>query len=40
MIASANLLSFMVIGALVVTTAAPILLVVFWILDWKNGKLW
>ena len=40
MMASTSLLSYMVLIALAITTAAPILLVVFLIRDWKNGKLW
>lgn len=40
MMISASALSLMVLLALGITTAAPILLVIFLILDWKNGKLW
>lgn len=40
MIMSANALTLMVVTALAITTAAPILLVVFLIRDWRNGKLW
>jgi hypothetical protein len=40
MLISADALTFMVLIALTITTAAPILLVIFLIRDWRQGKLW
>lgn len=40
MIVSSGFLSVMVGIALSVTIAAPIILIVLWIKDWKKGQLW
>ena len=37
---SATLLAVIVSVALLITIIAPVALVVFWIRDWRNGKLW
>jgi ABC-type transport system involved in cytochrome bd biosynthesis fused ATPase/permease subunit len=37
---SSAILSVMISTALVLTIAAPILLLVLLILDWKKGRLW
>lgn len=40
MIASVELLSFLVVSALVLTIATPIILIVLFIRDWKRGSQW
>jgi hypothetical protein len=40
MIVSAGFLKIMVGIALVVTIAAPVILIILWIRDWKKGQLW
>lgn len=40
MIASAVFLKVMVGIALVITIAAPVILIILWIRDWKKGQLW
>jgi hypothetical protein len=40
MIISAGFLGIMVTIALAVTIIAPIILMVLWIKDWKEGQLW
>ena len=40
MIVSAGFLGVMITLALVVTMIAPVILIVLWIKDWKEGKLW
>jgi len=40
MIASPTLLSVLITAATVVATAAPILLIVLWVVDARGGKLW
>lgn len=40
MIVSSGLLSAIVMFALLVTAAAPVVLLVLWIMDWKKGQLW
>lgn len=40
MIVSAGFLSVVVTLALLVTIAAPIVLIVLWIKDWRKGQLW
>ncbi|MGD8741971.1 MAG: hypothetical protein PVH46_00980 [Granulosicoccaceae bacterium] len=37
---SADLLATIVSVALLITIIAPVTLVLLWIKDWKNGKLW
>ena len=40
MIVSSTFLSVLVGIALTVTIAAPVILMVLWIKDWKKGQLW
>lgn len=40
MIISSGFLAVMVTAGLVVTVAAPALLIFLWIKDWKKGQLW
>lgn len=40
MIASVELLSFLVSAALILTVATPIILIVLLIRDWKRGTQW
>lgn len=40
MIASSFFLTVMVTIAVLVTIAAPFILVILWIKDWKEGQLW
>jgi hypothetical protein len=40
MIVSSGFLSVMVMLALLITVAAPIVLIVLWFIDWKKGRLW
>lgn len=37
---SADMLATIVSIALLITIIAPVALVLFWIMDWRNGKLW
>jgi uncharacterized protein (DUF2062 family) len=40
MIVSSGFLSVMVMLALLITMAAPIVLIIIWFMDWKKGQLW
>jgi hypothetical protein len=40
MIVSSLFLKIIVIIGLLITIAAPVLLIVMWIKDWKKGQLW
>jgi|GEM_PF-1130154 len=40
MIASSLFLKIIVTLGLVITIAAPVLLIIMWIKDWKKGQLW
>jgi hypothetical protein len=40
MIVSPGFLAIMISAALVVTTITPIVLIILWIKDWKEGQLW
>lgn len=40
MIVSAGFLGIMISVALVVTIFAPIILIILWFKDWKEGQLW
>lgn len=40
MIASADFLTWLVLPALLITVASPILLLIFLIRDWKRRTLW
>jgi len=40
MIVSSVFLKVIVMIGLVITIAAPVLLIVMWIKDWKKGQLW
>jgi hypothetical protein len=40
MTVSASFLATIVSVALLITIIAPVALVLFWIKDWRNGKLW
>jgi hypothetical protein len=40
MIVSSGFLGIMVSIALAVTIIAPIILIILWIKDWKEGQLW
>jgi hypothetical protein len=40
MIVSSGFLSVMVMLALLITVAAPIVLIILWFMDWKKGQLW
>lgn len=37
---SADFLAVVVSLALFITIIAPVALILFWIRDWRNGKLW
>lgn len=37
---SADMLQVIVSVALLITIIAPVALLLFWIKDWRNGKLW
>ena len=40
MTASPEVLRILVVAATVVTTVAPVVLVVLFVRDWKRGRLW
>lgn len=40
MIVSSGFLAIMISIALAVTIIAPIVLIILWIKDWKEGQLW
>jgi hypothetical protein len=40
MIVSSLFLKIIVMIGLLITIAAPVLLIVMWIKDWKKGQLW
>lgn len=40
MIVSSGFLAVMISIALVVTIIAPIILIILWFKDWKEGQLW
>ena len=40
MMASVGLLSFLVVSALLLTVATPVILIVLLIRDWKRGSQW
>lgn len=40
MIVSSLFLKIIVIIGLLITIAAPVLLIIMWIKDWKKGQLW
>lgn len=40
MMTGVTFLTVMVLAALAITAAAPILLIAFLVRDWRNGELW
>jgi len=40
MIVSSGFLSVMITLALLITAAAPFVLIILWFMDWKKGQLW